>query len=75
MKKPAPFFVLLAGILWGTMGIYVRKLNALGFTTMEIVAVRSVVTAVLLLCILFFYNKLLPHMAPIPLIYNLHNLL
>lgn len=57
MKKPAPFFVLLAGILWGTMGIYVRKLNALGFTTMEIVAVRSAVTAVLLLCILFFYNK------------------
>lgn len=57
MKKPAPFFVLLAGILWGTMGIYVRRLNALGFTTMEIVAVRSVVTAVLLLCILFFYNK------------------
>lgn len=57
MKKPASFFVLLAGILWGTMGIYVRRLNALGFTTMEIVAVRSVVTAVLLLCILFFYNK------------------
>lgn len=57
MKKPAPFFVLLAGILWGTMGIYVRRLNALGFTTIEIVAVRSVVTAVLLLCILFFYNK------------------
>lgn len=46
MKKTAPFFVLLAGILWGTMGIYVRKLNALGFTTIEIVAVRSIVTAV-----------------------------
>ncbi len=57
MKRTASFFVLLAGILWGTMGIYVRKLNALGFTTIEIVAVRSVVTAVLLLCVLFFYNK------------------
>lgn len=57
MKKAAPFFVLLAGILWGTMGIYVRRLNALGFTTIEIVAVRSVVTAVLLLFILFFYRK------------------
>lgn len=57
MKKLAPFFVLLAGILWGTMGIYVRRLNALGFTTIEIVAVRSVVTAVLLLLVLFFYNR------------------
>ncbi|MDE6625036.1 MAG: DMT family transporter [Lachnospiraceae bacterium] len=57
MKKLAPFFVLLAGILWGSMGIYVRKLNALGFTTIEIVAVRSVATAALLLPVLFFYDR------------------
>lgn len=57
MKKLAPFFVLLAGILWGTMGIYVRRLNALGFTTIEIVAVRSAVTSVLLLLVLFFCNR------------------
>ena len=57
MKKAAPFLVLIAGILWGTMGIYVRRLNNLGFTTIEIVAVRSVVTAVLLLVVLFFYNR------------------
>lgn len=56
-KKLAPFLVLTAGILWGTMGIYVRKLNALGFTTIEIVAVRSIVTAILLLVVLFFYNR------------------
>lgn len=56
MKKPAPIFVLLAGILWGMMGIYVRRLNAAGFTTIEIVAVRSVVTALLLFLVLFFYN-------------------
>lgn len=57
MKKAAPFLVLTAGILWGTMGIYVRRLNNLGFTTIEIVAVRSVITAVLLLVVLFFYNR------------------
>ncbi len=57
MKKPAPIFVLLAGILWGMMGIYVRRLNAAGFTTIEIVAVRSVVTALLLFLVLFFYNR------------------
>lgn len=57
MKKLAPIFVLLAGILWGMMGIYVRRLNAAGFTTIEIVAVRSVVTALLLFLVLFFYNR------------------
>lgn len=56
-KKLAPLCVLTAGMLWGTMGIYVRKLNALGFTTIEIVAVRSIVTAILLLVVLFFYNR------------------
>lgn len=56
-KKLAPLCVLTAGILWGTMGIYVRKLNALGFTTIEIVAVRSIVTAILLLVVLFFCNR------------------
>lgn len=57
MKRLAPVFVLLAGILWGMMGIYVRRLNAAGFTTIEIVAVRSVVTALLLFLVLFFYNR------------------
>ena len=57
MKKLAPFFVLAAGILWGMMGIYVRRLNSLGFTTIEIVTVRSVMTAILLLIVLFFYKK------------------
>lgn len=57
MRKLAPFLVLLAGILWGTMGIYVRKLNALGFTTIEIVALRSAATALLLLPVLLFYDR------------------
>lgn len=57
MKRLAPLFVLLAGILWGMMGIYVRRLNSASFTTIEIVAVRSMVTAVLLLLVLFFYNR------------------
>ena len=29
----APLLVLVAGILWGTMGIYVRTLTELKFTT------------------------------------------
>lgn len=46
MKKLAPFLVILAGCLWGTMGIFVRHLNAIGLQSMEIVEARSVLTTV-----------------------------
>ncbi len=57
MKKMAPLFVLIAGILWGMMGIYVRRFNTLNFTTIEIVAVRSVMTALLMAMFLVVYKR------------------
>ena len=48
MKKIAPIFVLIAGIMWGTMEIFVRSFSELHFTTIEIVAVRSIMTALLM---------------------------
>ena len=57
LKKLAPLFVLLAGILWGMMGIYVRRLNASGFTTIEIVAIRGSFTAILIEIVLLVYNR------------------
>ncbi len=59
MKKLAPLFVLIAGTLWGMMGIYVRRLNELHFTTIEIVAVRSVMTTLLMTIVLAIYNRTL----------------
>lgn len=56
MKKAAPIFVFLAGILWGTMGIFVRQYNAQGMDSMEIVAVRAVVTAILMGIFMLIYN-------------------
>lgn len=53
----APLLVLVAGILWGTMGIYVRTLTELKFTTIEIVAVRAVVTALILFVTLFIFKR------------------
>lgn len=41
--------VLGAGMLWGCMGILVRTMNKGGFTSLEVTAFRSVVTAVILL--------------------------
>ena len=41
MKKSlATVYVLLAGSLWGSMGLFVRKLNAVGLYALDIVQVR-----------------------------------
>lgn len=47
----------VAAILWGTMGIWVRGLNEYGLNTMDIVAWRSVGTALCMGGGLFFYNR------------------
>lgn len=40
--------VLLAGILWGTIGIFTTPLNQMGFDSITIVGIRSLFTAVML---------------------------
>lgn len=57
MKKIAPFLVLLAGILWGTIGFFVRVLNAAGLSSMEIVMIRAVTTTILLFVYLAVTDK------------------
>ncbi|MGN0436601.1 MAG: DMT family transporter [Wujia sp.] len=57
MKKVSPFLVLSAGILWGMIGIFVRRLNTMGFASMDIVAIRAATTVLLLFLFLFFYDK------------------
>lgn len=57
MKKAAPIMIILAGMLWGSMGIFVRNLNAAGLHSMEIVSLRSVVTAVVMGIFLLCYRK------------------
>lgn len=44
-KKLAPLWIALAGCLWGSMGIFVRRFNACGISSMNIVFIRSLVTA------------------------------
>lgn len=60
MKKFAPILIFIAGVLWGSMGLFVRALNASGLASMEIVGLRAAVTAVaLFLFLLVFDRKLL----------------
>ena len=57
MKKIAPLFVLMAGVLWGSMGIFVRALNEEGLFSMDIVALRAIVAALSMLVFLVIFDK------------------
>lgn len=56
MKKAAPVFILIAGVLWGCLGIFVRRLNERGLFAMEIVSLRAIVTCIFMGLFLAFYN-------------------
>ena len=57
MKKLAPLFILAAGILWGCIGIFVRRLNAMGLYSMDIVFLRAVATALAMGAFLLIFNR------------------
>ncbi len=48
MKKFADIFVLAAGILWGVAGLFVDHMKALGFTAIQISALRWIFSATLM---------------------------
>lgn len=50
-------FILTAGILWGIISIFVNVLSELGFTSMQIVAVRVFFSAAILLIYLLICDK------------------
>lgn len=44
-------FILISGVLWGIMGLFVKRLTILGFTSVEVSSLRWIFSAVLLLLI------------------------
>ncbi|MEH7108603.1 DMT family transporter [Bacillus sp. JJ1764] len=49
MKRIIPIFmILISASLWGGIAIFVRKLNSIGFSSMEIVTIRVVIAALIL---------------------------
>lgn len=44
-RNIGPLLILLAGCFWGSMGIFVRKLGAYGFSSVQIVAIRVTLAA------------------------------
>lgn len=57
MKKLAVLLVLTAGTLWGAIGIFVRHYTALGLGSMQIVALRLVLAAVMFSIFILLYNR------------------
>ena len=49
--------ILLAGILWGCMGLFVRPLNNRGLSSWDIVFLRAVLTTVFMAVILFVKDR------------------
>ena len=44
--------ILLAGALWGTMGIFVRRFNSFGFDAMQVASMRLTAGAVIFIIVL-----------------------
>ena len=43
-KNMAYILILLAAIMWGTLGVFTKNLTSLGFSTVDLLFVRAVVT-------------------------------
>ena len=53
-----PLLIILAACFWGSMGIFVRRLNTYGFNSIQIVAIRVTLAALIFsLILLIKYHK------------------
>lgn len=52
LKSKGLFLIILSGIFWGSMGIFVRHLSSYGFTPVQIACMRLVLAAIIFSVIL-----------------------
>lgn len=57
MNKKAFLYVILAGMLWATSGIFVKLLSQYGFSTLHMTAMRGSVSAFMMLIYLLIFRK------------------
>ncbi|MEI0516447.1 DMT family transporter [Brachyspira murdochii] len=57
LKKIVPIFPILAGILWGATGIFIRKSAELSMNNITIVSSKAVTASVITFVSIFIYNK------------------
>lgn len=57
MKTKAFFFIIAAGLLWGTSPLFVDYFKEYGFSSVQLTAARSIVTAVVLAVYILIFNR------------------
>ncbi len=48
MERHASLLIMLAAALWGGIGIFFKQLSAIGYTSMQVVAIRVLTAAITL---------------------------
>jgi drug/metabolite transporter (DMT)-like permease len=69
LKRMAYFFVIIAAILWGTLGVFGRKLNQFGFDIRQIVFIRAIGASITLILFASIKNINLLKIKPLDSIY------
>jgi len=57
MKTKAFICIILAGVLWGTSGLFVHFLSPIGLTSLHMTAIRGTVAAIIMVTYTFIKNK------------------
>lgn len=55
--KAGAALIILAGVFWGSMGIFVRRLESFGFTSIQIVAIRVALAALAFSAVLLIKDR------------------
>ena len=50
MQKKALLYIILAGMFWGTSGLFVATMTPMGLSPIQITAVRAIVSGVFMVC-------------------------
>lgn len=56
-KRRAVILILIAGVLWGTSGIFVNFLSPIGFTSIQLTAVRATVSSVFIIAFMLAKSR------------------
>ena len=68
MKKKAFLYVILAGIFWGTSGIFVNFLAPYGLSSLQITGIRSIMSAVIMGIYLLIFDRTAFRIKPVQLL-------
>lgn len=57
MKKIYLFSTIMAGVLWGLISIFIKPLSQAGVTSLQVVAVRAIISAIGMLCVILIKDR------------------